>query len=181
MNLDPDVRLVVVTGRPGSGKTSVCSLLTPALNSVHSFSLISRDACKVELLDTLGLSHDEAPDNINGTATNLFWQQVVSQLLDGQSVVVDAAFQKPLWVQLLVNVPVPQVRMIVCDVSPDEALKRYEARAEQEPDWTLHHGSLVPTELIRSYNAPEGQWQTYTLNTQQGFPDVNDLVRFCLD
>ncbi len=182
MNLDAEPRLIVVTGRPASGKSSLCSLLVPALNAgTGAFRLVSRDDCKVELLDTLGLSHDEAPQNINSTATNLFWQQVMSYLADGQSLVVDAAFQKTLWVQLLVNVPVDQVRMIVCDLAPAEALQRYKTRAKQEPEWVGHHGSSPPTELLESYDAPDGPWLNYSLNTERGFPDIHQLVRFCLD
>lgn len=172
-------KLVVVTGRPGAGKTSLSSGLITALNEQgEQFSLITRDDCKVELLETLGLSHDAAPSNINGTATNLFWQQVSSCLSRGQSVVADAAFQKSLWVQLLVNVPV--VRMIVCDITPDEALRRYKARAEGDSDWAKFHGAEVPETLIENYETPLGDWPSMVVDTVKSEVKLAPLVEFCL-
>ena len=89
----PKPKLIVVTGPPGAGKSSLAKTLAEKLQ----LALLSRDEIKRSLLLDLGCSHADAGDNINQQASERFFATVEQALARGNSLVVEAAFQHRLW------------------------------------------------------------------------------------
>ena len=91
MNNKP--KCIIVTGRPGSGKTSLSKKLAERL----WMPVISRDEIKEGYVNTYGVKHDQLPPDTNGVVTNFFFK-IVNQYLAGKiSVVIEAAFQHKVW------------------------------------------------------------------------------------
>jgi broad-specificity NMP kinase len=62
-------KCIIVTGRPGSGKATLCKKLQPRL----WMPVVSRDEIKEGYVNTFGAKHDELPPETNGIATNIFF------------------------------------------------------------------------------------------------------------
>ena len=86
-------KCIIVTGRPGSGKTSLSKRLAERL----WMPVISRDEIKEGYVNTHGVKHDQLPPDTNGVVSNFFFE-IVNQYLAGKiSVVIEAAFQHKVW------------------------------------------------------------------------------------
>src|SRR5215510_12155258 len=84
---------IIITGRPGSGKTTLAKNLGQRL----WMPVISRDEIKEGYVNTFGVKHDELPPDTNGVVSDLFFG-IVSQYLEANvSVVIEAAFQHNVW------------------------------------------------------------------------------------
>ena len=84
---------VIVTGRQGSGKTT----LARKLGAMLRMPAIIRDEVKEGYVNTFGVKHDELPSDANRVVTDLFFHLVEEYLRGGVSVVIEAAFQHPVW------------------------------------------------------------------------------------
>ncbi|MGF1484488.1 MAG: zeta toxin family protein [Opitutales bacterium] len=101
-------RLVVVTGRAGSGKTTLAPLLAGALH----MPCIARDSLKEGYVNTVGRSHAELAEDANVRVTTTFFE-VVRHLLDSDiSLVVEAAFQHKRWAPFLEPL-IPNIRLTI--------------------------------------------------------------------
>jgi adenylate kinase family enzyme len=65
--------LIVVTGRPGSGKTT----FSKELGNEIFMPVISRDQIKEGYVRTFGKRHDELPEEANKTATEIFFDTLM--------------------------------------------------------------------------------------------------------
>ena len=125
--------LVVVTGRPGAGKTTLARVLADALPC----ALLSRDALKAGLLQTLGVTHHELGGGANQLATQIFATTTAQLLQAGVSLVIEAAFQHAVWQPWLLRWSSDaEIRLIICQVADDLAHQRVLADALPIP-----HGS----------------------------------------
>src|ERR1051325_10659062 len=86
-------KCIIVTGRPGSGKTTLSKKLGERL----WMPVISRDEIKEGYVNTYGVKHDQLPSDTDGLVTDFFFC-LVNQYLAGKiSVVIEAAFQHKVW------------------------------------------------------------------------------------
>lgn len=79
---------MVVTGRPGAGKTTLARELSEMLH----FPLLSRDQIKEGFVGTFGVSHDKLPADTNRMVTEQFSAIVHMYLKAKISLVAEAAF-----------------------------------------------------------------------------------------
>ena len=167
--------LIVVTGRGGSGKTTLARKLGKAAH----LPVISRDEIKEGYVRTMGVPHDELPDG-NLIATNQFFQTVEGLLDGGVSLIAEAAFQHKLWsVRLAPLMEKARVVIIVCRPGDDRtAYARYLERREKEPERVYFHGD--PGEAQQEppvYDPPHMDVETILVDTTDGYaPDVDEII-----
>ncbi len=178
-------RLILVTGRPGSGKSS----LTHALAHAIGCQPICRDELKEELIRSArgpSLSDSAA----NQLVYDLFFDAIAEQLGRGIHVLAEAAFQHKLWVPRLTPLlSLASTRIIVCHVSSELARSRRIARAKSDPQRERFH----PDEVVRAdqegralpvgeYDPPHLGVPTLTVDTSDGYvPCFEQVVTFAKD
>jgi broad-specificity NMP kinase len=95
MNVRP--KCVIVTGRPGAGKTTLSKKLSESLH----MPMLSRDEIKEGFVNSYGVSHEKLPADTNRKVTDLFFSATQMFLESGVSIVVEAAFQHKLWEEVV--------------------------------------------------------------------------------
>ena len=113
-------QLIVVTGRPGAGKTTFAKALS---QTIH-FPLVSRDEIKEGFLQTVHLSHDSAASSeqnemarqVNAACSGKFMFLVKKYLEAGVSLVAEAAFQPHVWEDYLIEEigDLADITVIIC-------------------------------------------------------------------
>ncbi|HVL38563.1 MAG TPA: AAA family ATPase [Fimbriimonadaceae bacterium] len=163
----PRPLLVVVTGRPGAGK----STLALALSEVLRLPLVSRDVFKENLVRS---QSEEIPQrDLNLAATDAFFEAIERPLVRGTSLVAEAAFQHSVWCSRLQPfLPTADVRIVVCQVPAALAWERVQERMSRDPEWsryhpisTVHRGADEPYDPPRLLQVP-----TLEIDTSEELP-----------
>src|ERR1700733_6457922 len=130
-------KCIVVTGRPGAGK----STLSKELAKLLYMPVISRDEIKEGYVNTFGIRHDELPPDSNGVATDIFFETVSFLLARKISLIVEAAFQHQVWearMDALTNLA--RVCFVICCVDGEIAGRRHLDRGLNNPKREFYHG-----------------------------------------
>lgn len=167
-------KCVIVTGRPGSGK----SILSRSLRELLHTPLLSRDEIKEGFVTTFGISHDRLPENTNREATDVFFSAVQMFLERRVSVVVEAAFQDKVWSTVVEPWSrISDLYFILCEVRPELAAQRHLQRGVDDPSRGFFHGDhrvsvfketgevLPPGEYV----PPSFDFPTLTVGTTEGY------------
>lgn len=129
--------LLVVTGRPGSGKTTFAKELGDKFN----MPVLSRDRIKEGYLHTLGKNHSDLPSDINKTATEIYRDIILTLLKHKISLVTEAAFQHNIWSSILKPYEkLAQITLLICTVDDQMAIDRYTKRKRANPSREYFHG-----------------------------------------
>lgn len=174
---------VIVTGRPGSGKTTLAKALGQRLWT----PVISRDELKSGYVNTFGVRHDQLPAQTGALVTNFFFDIVHQYLLNKVSIIVEAAFQHAEWETRLPRLKeVARLAIVLCNVDPERAAARHLARGLADPDRTFYHSDkrvaiFKETGVIAppgSYIAPQFDLPTIIVSTEDVYsPSVEDIVQ----
>ena len=173
--------VVVITGCPGSGKSTLAAHLAEHLG----FKMISRDLVKKELLIGQGQTHIEAGKDMNEKASGAFFDSVNRCLKSGQNLIIEAAFQHKIWAPWLEQaIRVASVRLLVCEVTEQMAVRRFDQRRITDSDRIQFHGDdlLIGHQLIRDYQAPDSNPEVacLTVNCTDGYqPSFDQIAVFC--
>ena len=175
-------KCVIVTGRPGSGKTTLAKMLGERL----WMPVISRDEIKEGYVNTFGVKHDQLPPDTNRVVSNLFFEIVDHYLLSMVSIVIEAAFQHKVWQPRIPRiVEIANPFMVVCTVDGEVAAQRHLQRGLDDPHREFYHGDK-PVSAYRetgilgppgNYVAPEFDVPTVHVSTEGAYsPTVDEIV-----
>jgi predicted kinase len=162
-------RLIIVTGRPGSGKSTLSHPLAVAIRC----PLISRDEIKEGFVRTSGrVGGPGHPDD--RSVYDTFFAAIDLLLRQRITLVAEAAFQHKLWAPRADALRKPgDVRVIVCHLDAHLAAARHAARAAADPQRArVHYQPPPPPDgkpLFEDYDPPRLEVPTLTVDTSDGY------------
>jgi predicted kinase len=167
--------LIIVTGRPGAGKTTLAQALARAVRC----PAVSRDEIKEGLVCTIGAEADPSADP-QRQATDAFFEVLALLIGRGVSVIAEAAFQHAVWATRLEPLrAVARVRLVLCETSSEHAIARREARAAHDPARATIHPERAGGSGAQEYEAPRLEVPALVVETTDGYePDFPAIVAF---
>jgi predicted kinase len=130
-------KLVIVTGQPGSGKTT----LSQELGKLLYLPVISRDEIKEGYVNTFDVAHHKLPEDTNKVATEIFFRIVDLLLSSNVSLIAEAAFQHKTWEPEIAKLKNhADVFIIVCELDSETAATRHLRRGLSDPNREFFHG-----------------------------------------
>ncbi|MFW5870480.1 MAG: AAA family ATPase [Candidatus Sumerlaeota bacterium] len=150
-------RCIIITGRPGAGKTTLAKRLAQAIH----MPMLSRDEIKEGYVQTFGQAHHELPPETNRIVTHIFFDTARSMLESGVSIVIEAAFQHKLWAEFVPGIiACSRPRIIVCDADPETCARRHLERGLADSDRERFHGDHRVAHYRQTGEMlPPGPWQ----------------------
>jgi predicted kinase len=160
--------LIVVTGRPGSGKTTLVRALAQSIRC----PAICRDELKEGLLNTTGGTKGDVAWPVYKT----FFDTIELLLSRRITLIAEAAFQHKLWAPKLEPLRASAaIRIIVCTIPPDLAAARRENRHHADPAREQFHPPVIGEE----YDPPHLDVPTLSVDTSEGYqPGLESIIAF---
>lgn len=175
--------LVVVTGRPASGKTTLAHILTKEIKC----PLLSRDELKEGYINTADIQHSQLDNSVAWHIYETFFEVIDLLISKGISIIVEAAFQDKLWKPKLLNLlNKAEIKIIICKTIRDIATIRFTNRLLNDPEREKFHGdkslNLVKEQgglLTETYEPVNIDAPTLEVDTTENYnPDIKEIISF---
>jgi predicted kinase len=169
-------RLILVTGPPGSGKTTLAYALAAAIGC----PVVSRDAIKEGMAAAEPGFAATMSDQLSLRTYSVFFAMLDLLVRAEVTTVAEAAFGHRLWAQGLRSLTGPaDLRVVHCTVSDDEARSRMRRRLAGDPTRAAHadseHLAAPPDFTPLTVASP-----TLDVATDDGYqPELAAVVAFC--
>ena len=177
--------LLVVTGMPASGKTTLSHLIAREIRC----PLLSRDELKEGFINTLGVSHSQADSSVAMHIYETFFEAIEFLISRKISIIVEAAFQDKLWKPKLLELTgKAEIKVVICKTNIDLINERFSDRLLKDHDREKFHGDslLISTkeksELLTEKYAPvKIDVPTLEVDTTNNYkPGLEEITRFIL-
>lgn len=179
MNKKP--KLIIVTGRPGSGKTT----LAKKFGELVKLPVFCRDEFKEGYVNTFGVHHTNLAADTNKTVTDIFFETIELLLSKNVSLIAEAAFQHRVWEVLFKKVSLlSDISIVLCEVEPEVAAKRHLQRGLNDASREFFHGDKRVTHYKKTgeflepgeYQSPNFDVSIITVSTEDGYsPPLNSI------
>ena len=171
--------VVVVAGRPGSGKTSLAHALAKAVRC----PAICRDEIKEGFVNTTG-QVGEPDDDIGRRVYEAFFETLTLLLRHRITLVCEAAFQHKVWAPKLEPLrEIANVRMVICNIEAELARSRHIERGLADPAREhFHHDRPVQAARegidlpIGDYDPPHLNVPTLNVDTSAGYQPAFETI-----
>ena len=183
----PRPLLVIVRGKPGSGKTTLARRLggTDALG----LPLLERDAIKAGLVETHSVETDEVRQVVVPLSFDLFFRTIELWLREGVSLIAEHSFRRELHeARLRALIRLARAVVIECDTTDEVAQQRYIARERSNPRIRPDLRAATVERMERGdyhwrmFDAFDLSVPALRVNTTEGYaPDLDTIVAFCRD
>jgi predicted kinase len=121
--------LIIVTGLPAAGKTTLAAWLSQQLG----IPLITKDPIKEILFDILGWSDRKWSQRLGGASIEIMYYIAQASLMAGGSIILDNPFSPDL-ASVKLSALAQQAKagrlQIICRATPEVAYQRFKQRAE---------------------------------------------------
>ncbi len=148
--------LILVTGHPGAGKTTLARRLAADLR----LPLISRDNLKETLFDTLGWSDRAWSRRLGGASYELLFHVVETLLATGVSCIAESNFAPEYHTARLAELQHRlcfRVCQVLCTADPETLLRRIRERDESGKRHPGHVDRIAIQDLIERIRSDPGR------------------------
>jgi predicted kinase len=163
-------QIVIVSGAPGAGKTTLAGPLAEALG----YPLISKDYLKETLARVLGGGDDlQATRRLGAAAMETMWMLAEHT----PHAVLEANFRPRSEYECAKLVGLnARIVEVYCDCGPEEARRRFAERAAKAThDHSAHPLTVLSSELLAEYDRPVGIGKLLRVDTRDDV-DVASLA-----
>ncbi|MFJ7906947.1 AAA family ATPase [Kitasatospora sp. NPDC096204] len=124
-------QLLVVSGPPGAGKTTLAHALADALGRPA--------VCRDEIKERMAAAREAPVEELDRRTLAEFFRTLGGHLRAGTDVVAEAAYQDRLWRPGLAPLTeLAELRVVRCVVDPESARERIARRAAEAPGRAVH-------------------------------------------
>lgn len=174
-------KLIIVTGRPGSGKTT----LSKELSKTLYLPLVVGDEIKEGYVNTFNVKHDQLGEDTNRIVTEVFFKNIELLLTCNISLIIEAAFQHQVWQSKIEHLKkLAIIMVIICECGDKVAAQRHCSRGVSDPQREYYHGDSQVAHFKKTgeilppahYEAPTLNVPTLKVSTLDGYNPTLEVI-----